>query len=644
MVPALLGGCAWLALAPALQRSLGAPAGEPLPAPRNLPTSVRFVAIGDYGTTLAGSFAVADLVHALAPAFIVTLGDNNYPNGAAGTIDANIGQHYHDYIHPYAGSFGPGAPVRRFYPSLGNHDWIATGALPYLAYFELPHNERYYSFRRGPVELFALDSDPHEPDGIEADSVQAAWLETRLAASDAPFRVVYMHHAPYCSSASHGSHGVLQWPFREWGASLVLTGHDHLYERLSVSGFPYVVNGVGGNVRYDFGAPIGGSQLRFAEADGATLVTGDAGGLRVAFVGTGEVVLDDFFLPPGGVDPGVSVLVAEGASWRYLDTGVDPGPGWTASGFDDSAWAIGDAELGYGDGDEQTTVGYGPNPGAKYITTWFRHAFAVAAPADFGELQLRLLRDDGARVFLNGVEVARDNLPAGAITAATLASSPVSAEDESTFFPAVFAPAALVAGTNVLAVEVHQSGAASTDLSFDLELVGLGAGATLLAPGADWRYLDTGVDPGAGWDEPAFDDSAWSLAPAPLGYGEPDLATTVSFGSDPANKHRTTWFRAAFTVPSAAAVAWLECRLRRDDGAILYLNGSEAARFDLPRAGVAASTLAPHDVAGEAEGIFERTSLDPRLLLDGLNTIAVEVHQASPGSDDLAFDLALVAH
>ena len=82
----------------------------------------RFVAIGDYGTTTADSFAVAALVHALDPLYVITLGDNNYPSGAASTIDQNIGQHYHDYIHPYTGSYGAGAAFNRFFPSLGNHD------------------------------------------------------------------------------------------------------------------------------------------------------------------------------------------------------------------------------------------------------------------------------------------------------------------------------------------------------------------------------------------------------------------------------------------------------------------------------------------------------------------------------------------
>src|SRR5262245_38776843 len=204
------------------------------------PASQRFVALGDYGTTDTSAFEVAALVRRLDPAFIVTLGDNNYPDGEASTIDANIGQHYHQFIAPYLGSYGEGAVTNRFFPALGNHDWETTDAEPYLDYFALPGNERYYDVRRGPVHVFVLDSDLEEPDGVRADSVQAGWLRDALASSNAPFKIVTMHHAPYNSSDSHGPQGDLQWPFKAWGASLVISGHDHLYERLSVGGLPFI--------------------------------------------------------------------------------------------------------------------------------------------------------------------------------------------------------------------------------------------------------------------------------------------------------------------------------------------------------------------------------------------------------------------
>jgi tartrate-resistant acid phosphatase type 5 len=248
----------------------------PTPTP-----SVRFAVIGDYGQAGPAAEAVARLVRGWNPDFIVTTGDNNYPRGEARTIDANIGQYYHTFIAPYRGRYGPGADRNRFFPVLGNHDWAAAGARPYLEYFDLPGNERYYDVRWGPVHLFLLDSDPHEPDGITADSRQARWLAERLKASDAPWRLVVMHHPPY-SSGLHGSTPALQWPFAAWGVAAVLAGHDHVYERIERDGVLYFVNGLGGHpARYPFRAPVPGSRVRYWAQHGAMRV--EANACRITF-------------------------------------------------------------------------------------------------------------------------------------------------------------------------------------------------------------------------------------------------------------------------------------------------------------------------------------------------------------------------
>lgn len=255
--------------------------------------TTRFIAIGDFGITSDTERRVADFVLAQRFDVVITLGDNNYPSGSADTIDVNIGKYYASLIFPYRGHFGPGAKENRFFPSLGNHDWMTAGARPYLDYFTLPGNERYYEFERGNVHFFAIDSDPHEPDGIDADSVQAKWLEARVRASRAPFQVVYMHHPPY-SSARHGPTPALQWPYRAWGIDLVLAGHDHTYERLEVGGLTYVVNGLGGNSAYGFREPLPGSVIRFNQAHGALLVEATANELRGRFATTDGNDVDTF--------------------------------------------------------------------------------------------------------------------------------------------------------------------------------------------------------------------------------------------------------------------------------------------------------------------------------------------------------------
>jgi tartrate-resistant acid phosphatase type 5 len=275
------------------------PTLAPTPAPTAVPTAppaARFAVIGDFGLEGEPAAAVAALVASWAPDFVVSTGDNNYPDGLAETIDRNVGQYYSAYIGDYRGAFGPGAAENRFWPVLGNHDWVVGYPEPYLSYFALPGNGRYYAVERGPVALFALDSMPGEPDGIDAGSPQGAWLQAALAASSAPWKIVVLHHSPY-SSGYHGSSEWMRWPFAAWGARLVLGGHDHTYERVEADGITYVVNGLGGGARYAPGfVAVEGSRVFFNADHGAVLVEADAGALRARFVTRAEQVVDEFRL------------------------------------------------------------------------------------------------------------------------------------------------------------------------------------------------------------------------------------------------------------------------------------------------------------------------------------------------------------
>ena len=273
-------------------------------APRSSAQSpVRFAVIGDYGFAGQAEADVAALVKGWNPDFIITVGDNNYESGSTTTIDQNIGQYYHEFIFPYSGAYGAGATVNRFFPALGNHDWIAAGATPYLNYFELPNNERYYDFVRGPVHFFVIDSDTNEPDGRTSLSTQAQWLKSNLASSTARWRLVYFHHPPYSSGTRHGSLLVMRWPFRQWGATAVLAGHEHDYERLTEDNLLYLVNGLGGRSTYPFGAPIAGSQLRYNADYGAMLVDADTGQITFRFITRTGASIDSVTIvpPPKGV-------------------------------------------------------------------------------------------------------------------------------------------------------------------------------------------------------------------------------------------------------------------------------------------------------------------------------------------------------
>jgi len=164
-------------------------------------------------------------------------------------------------------------------------------------------------------------------------------------------------------------------------------------------------------------------------------------------------------------------IAKRGDTWKYYDLGsMPPGGDWTSITFDDTSWLQGEAELGYGDGDEKTIVSYGGNANDKFITTYFRKNFQIEGGdiPDIGQLMGGINFDDGVVVYLNGTEVYRANMPAGIITYSTQASQQPSVEN--VFQSITINKNLLQAGVNVLAVEVHQANATSSDVSFDFEL------------------------------------------------------------------------------------------------------------------------------------------------------------------------------
>src|SRR5262249_53620967 len=141
-----------------------------------------------------------------------------------------------------------------------------------------------------------------------------------------------------------------------------------------------------------------------------------------------------------------STLVAAHSVWKYLDDGSNQGIAWRATSFSDGGWKSGVAQLGYGEGDEATVVGYGPSSSNKYITTYFRRTFTVSDPSKYSALNLSVMRDDGAVVYVNGTEVWRDNLPSGTITSTTLAYD--ASDDGKAWNQSTLPTNGLVSGTN----------------------------------------------------------------------------------------------------------------------------------------------------------------------------------------------------
>lgn len=156
------------------------------------------------------------------------------------------------------------------------------------------------------------------------------------------------------------------------------------------------------------------------------------------------------------------------SEWSFLDNGTDQGAtGWNTAAFDNSAWATGQGPFGYGD-PVRTIISYGPSASNKYITSYFSRDIQIdlTQVADMVEFGLR--RDDGAIVYVNGVEVFRSNMPTGATTYLTNSATIVDGADEKRYFSTYLPKTVFQNGVNRVAVEIHNRDASSSDISFDM--------------------------------------------------------------------------------------------------------------------------------------------------------------------------------
>lgn len=567
-----------------------------------------------------------------------------------------------------------------------------------------------------------------------------------------------------------------------------------------------------------------------------------------------------------GTTHGQTSIIGYGSSWKYLDNGTNQGTAWRATAFNDAAWASGNAQLGYGDGDEATVVSFGPNASQKYITTYFRKSITVANPSLFTSITLSIRRDDGAVVYINGTERFRTNMPTGTISYTTRASTDA-ADDGNTAQNITLASSVLAAGNNVIAVEIHQRSRTSSDITFDLQLTGAGdvtpptvttysppdnsanvsntsgltlvfneniqkgsgnivvkegaivtqtidvnsaavnvaansvlidpadfsfgaavnieiaagafrdlsnnnyagitnattwnfsvmvpdvtppvvvtysppdnatnvanasnlvltfsetitkgaglifvkeagiitqtidvsfatvavaantvtinpadftynaavnieisAGAfkdlsnnnyagisdavtwnftvqappsgpqTYIAYGSSWKYLDNGTNQGTAWRATAFNDASWASGNAQLGYGDGDEATVVSFGPNASAKYITTYFRKTINIANPGDFSAFNVSVKRDDGVVIYVNGTEVYRNNMPTGTISYTTLAS-SAAGDDGNTAQNFSLVTSAFVSGDNVVAVEMHQNSGTSSDLSFDMQLI--
>src|SRR5690606_13133962 len=207
------------------------------------------------------------------------------------------------------------------------------------------------------------------------------------------------------------------------------------------------------------------------------------------------------------------------------------------------------------------------------------------------ELQLTTRADDGIVLYVNGTEVLRHNVDDGPVNAGTYANKAVSAGTAVDNPLTVTVPGYLLTtGTNVITASVHSNYRSTPSHSFELEATAtLGTqpappepdpeDPTVIEAGSDWEYLYDGTNPDAGWQDPGFDASSWTSGPAPQGWGQSSLGTTLTTTVTP--KPLVSFHRHQFEIEDASVIEELQLTTRADDGIVLYVNGTEVLRHNV---------------------------------------------------------------
>lgn len=279
-------------------------------------------------------------------------------------------------------------------------------------------------------------------------------------------------------------------------------------------------------------------------------------GIGSGVPGTGE-------LPPGGsstnnsatainidVDNTTATLMAYGSTWKYWNADSRPA-NWQTTAYSDASWPSGAGELGYGDGDEVTCVPSSSSgtlclpTGNKYMTNYFRQVINIPNPSAYASIIMNVVRDDGIVVYVNGTEVARNNMPTGAPSHSTAASSNINGAAETTPITFTLSPSVFVAGNNTIAVEIHQDNASSSDMSFRMELLGVDNQGTYNSSSADLNLpgcstvLFAGLYWGAG-EGSAAGNTSWITGETTCKLKLPGASTYTTITSTQTDYHNPT--------------------------------------------------------------------------------------------------------
>jgi hypothetical protein len=189
----------------------------------------------------------------------------------------------------------------------------------------------------------------------------------------------------------------------------------------------------------------------------------------------------------------------------------------------------------------------------------------------------------------------------------------------------------------IVAVATDSTGLSSTSAPVN---IGIARVVPLVLTGAVWKYLDTGVDQGTAWRSTAFNDSEWPSGPGRFGTNDPGLSTIIRIRDSNGVAVLTSYYRHRFEAANVTAITNLAFRVLRDDGCVAYLNGTEIFRMNMPTGTVTFNTRATTGIGGTDETRYYPTNISSALLIEGQNTLAIELHQAV-STTDAGFDLGL---
>lgn len=339
-----------------------------------------------------------------------------------------------------------------------------------------------------------------------------------------------------------------------------------------------------------------------------------------------------------------TIISSNSAAWKYDESGNYPGETWSTVGFDDSAWTSGAQPIGYGTWENGSVTEAVASTVLNTTSNvlYCRSTFTLTGVSAMKAIQFTAHIDDHAIVWLNGRRVWNIGMTndIASITNTTVSAGSVEGQNLSI----MLSPTLFNEGSNVLAIEVH-NGTPSSDLFMQAMLDQIDptyTAATNIVIGSNWKVNDFSF-PGSTWTNSAFDDSSWRVLPGAIGFDlarYTNLSSVVYDGVSSTNDRKATYYlRNTFTVASTTDVGAVSLQVNLDDGAVIYLNGELLSNI---RCNVGSDYTNYATVASPNNGmVADSVTVPVSALVNGTNTLAVELKQIGPGSSDIRFDAAL---